>query len=108
MCNESYISGWNAAIIEASSLVQNSDIDSDSENWGAIANRDVMLAECIRVLSVKEFREDNQPEESKADIKTALANLSAYIEGGDELGDVSEQDAIAALKLITRKLESNK
>lgn len=32
--------------------------------------------------------------------ETALAHLEAFIAGGDELGDVSESDALAALEFV--------
>lgn len=34
------------------------------------------------------------------DIETAVSHLEAFISGGDELGDVSEDDAIAALRFL--------
>ena len=34
----------------------------------------------------------------------AIAHLEAYIDGGDELGDVSEEDATTALSLVQERL----
>jgi len=40
------------------------------------------------------------------DAKTAIATLEAFIAGGDELGDVPEQDALSALQVVRERIDS--
>jgi hypothetical protein len=49
------------------------------------------------------------PEKSPADgieftIESAIGHVEAYLNGGDELGDVAEKDVIAAIKFLREKL----
>lgn len=39
--------------------------------------------------------------------ETALAHLGAYLEGGDELGEVSKEDASAALDHLRTRLQES-